>query len=184
MKKYKLIKKYPGSPEIGTIVRWNRGRYYFNKSMNKAYLLGQVESYPEFWEEVKEVEKDNFIYVSEVSNIKVYPDKKYWFIDCPIGYNQNTYGELINKKSIEFLHKELIEYYKPIAFDNKDDAKDYCFRNQPLYTYEDIKEIAMDIIALYSTEEYNRLVWDEKERDRVYDYLLKECIKRRKRPIN
>ena len=53
MKKYKLIKKYPGSPEIGTIIEIREG--------TNMYFYGglQIESpnkYPEFWEEV--IEKD------------------------------------------------------------------------------------------------------------------------------
>lgn len=59
--KYKLIKLYPNSPEIGTIVQkvksgngygWNNeGPYDSRLFTNKT-----VEHYPEFWEEVKEKE--------------------------------------------------------------------------------------------------------------------------------
>ena len=59
--KYKLIKLYPNSPEIGTIVHktkaengygWkDEGPYDSRLFTNKT-----VENYPEFWEEVKEKE--------------------------------------------------------------------------------------------------------------------------------
>ena len=44
--KYKLIKEYPGSPKVGTII--TSVRSYYNDI--------KVEMYPEFWEEV--IEKD------------------------------------------------------------------------------------------------------------------------------
>lgn len=54
MKKYKLIKEYPGSPELGTIAE-----KFFNSEL---YFLGQgrktlaefVENQPEYWQEIKE----------------------------------------------------------------------------------------------------------------------------------
>lgn len=51
MKKYKLIKEYPGSLSLGTIV----------SSENKTDLwkgTNYYDKYPEYWEEVIEVEKD------------------------------------------------------------------------------------------------------------------------------
>ena len=52
MKKYKLIREYPGSPEIGTIVtsEMKNNRCFTNDS-SKLYNV-----YPEFWEEI--VERD------------------------------------------------------------------------------------------------------------------------------
>lgn len=47
MKRYKLIKKYPGSPILGTINGFKSG---------STLKLDIVENYPEYWEEV--VEKD------------------------------------------------------------------------------------------------------------------------------
>lgn len=60
MKKYKLIKKYPGSPELNTIFDyWTDGilEQVYNKSTNPSFIpLKTVKQHPEFWEEV--VEKD------------------------------------------------------------------------------------------------------------------------------
>jgi hypothetical protein len=49
MKAYKLIKKYPGSPELGTIVEHKKGTnmYFFN-----GLQICYPDDFPEFWEEV------------------------------------------------------------------------------------------------------------------------------------
>lgn len=69
VKKYKLIKKYPGSKKLGTIVvdtNINNGAKdaYFSENWGKvnsgsAFFIGKqhnCENQPEFWEEVKEKE--------------------------------------------------------------------------------------------------------------------------------
>jgi hypothetical protein len=70
MKKYKLIKQYPGSVELGTIVEKcsftgsgviGNNKLYTNK---KGFGVESPENYPEFWEEV--VEKDYEILISRV----------------------------------------------------------------------------------------------------------------------
>lgn len=67
MKTYKLIKEYPGSPELGTIVNrkcttdiWKGTTYY--------------ETYPEFWQEV--IEKDYEILISRVVPKKILSVKR------------------------------------------------------------------------------------------------------------
>lgn len=56
MKKYKLIKIYPGSPKLGTIAEGIYGgeSYSYNEYSNVS--KGSIEDYPEYWEEV--IEKD------------------------------------------------------------------------------------------------------------------------------
>jgi hypothetical protein len=70
MKKYKLIKKYPGSREVGTIVEKcsftgsgviGNNKLYTNK---KGFGVESPENYPEYWEEV--IEKDYEILTSRV----------------------------------------------------------------------------------------------------------------------
>ena len=53
MKKYKLIKEYPGSPELGTSIDMVTPDTYFTYHNSKPI---QLKDYPEYWEEV--VEKD------------------------------------------------------------------------------------------------------------------------------
>jgi hypothetical protein len=60
MKKYKLIKEYPGSPKLNTIFDyWTDGlsEQVYNKSNNPSFIPFKiVKQYSEFWEEV--IEKD------------------------------------------------------------------------------------------------------------------------------
>lgn len=52
MKKYKLIKAYPNSPNEGTIVRQdNLGQYVADKPL-AIFEKVEVEGYPSFWEEI------------------------------------------------------------------------------------------------------------------------------------
>lgn len=55
MTKYKLIKKYPGSPELDTEVETDGNRILY-KGVHSTLLIKEVISYPEFWQEV--IEKD------------------------------------------------------------------------------------------------------------------------------
>ena len=55
--KYKLIKEYPGSPELGTIVEKEpSSKSYFFRSGNKnlCVLNNHVEDNPEYWEKFNE----------------------------------------------------------------------------------------------------------------------------------
>lgn len=61
MRKFKLIKKYPGSPKLGTTYQEieglcpYHGKMYKNLSKEGACLLAsEIENHPEFWEEVVE----------------------------------------------------------------------------------------------------------------------------------
>ncbi len=59
MKKYKLIKEYPGSPKIGAIAKSDKidyVYYYLEKNSHTGIGTSIIENNPEFWEEV--VEKD------------------------------------------------------------------------------------------------------------------------------
>ena len=52
--KYKLIKEYPGSPPLGTVVdKEQRSKSYFFRSGDKniCVLNNHVENNPEYWEE-------------------------------------------------------------------------------------------------------------------------------------
>jgi len=62
MKQYKLIKTFPGSPELGTIVENKNGSIYFPQtketlsSTELNYFDKIITNHPEFWEEVVEKE--------------------------------------------------------------------------------------------------------------------------------
>lgn len=61
MKKYKLIKLYPGSPDLGTEVdkdtKYSSSHSYFYRSGDKRICVfnEHVEENPEYWEEVIDV---------------------------------------------------------------------------------------------------------------------------------
>lgn len=62
MKKYKLIKEYPGSPKLGLEV-FKNGNYYQSefdlKNVEHFHQpISLIENNPEFWEEIIEVEKE------------------------------------------------------------------------------------------------------------------------------
>ena len=58
MRKFKLIKEYPGSPELGTEVEKelrSSCSYFYRSGDKRASVLNQhVEDNPEYWEEVNE----------------------------------------------------------------------------------------------------------------------------------
>ena len=74
MKKYKLIKEYPGSPKPGTIAKLDKidyVYYYFEKDSYTGIGSSIIENNPEFWEKV--VEKDY-----EILSFKI-PGNAHWF---------------------------------------------------------------------------------------------------------
>lgn len=59
-RKFKLIKEYPGSTELGTIAENSRGYYI---SIPHGYIFAinhNPEKYPEFWEEVTGMDEKLF----------------------------------------------------------------------------------------------------------------------------
>ena len=68
MKKFKLIKEYPGSPNLGTTCEERNNKssfcYYFEGEKNIGISKDQVENQPEYWEEV--IEKEYEILISRV----------------------------------------------------------------------------------------------------------------------
>ncbi|ALN97155.1 hypothetical protein [Flavobacterium phage FpV4] len=82
-KKYKLIKEYPGSPKLGTIVDRRGVFVYFDinsPNVNMTVSQNYVENYPEYWEEV--IEK-NYEILSFV---------------CNQNFNELRKGEIITKQ--------------------------------------------------------------------------------------
>ena len=83
MKKYKLIKKYPGSPSLGdTVVKTKHSQYPLVKCNEYVHEIittctygeYEVENYPEFWEEVKEKTYKILSWYFGDMNITIEPD--------------------------------------------------------------------------------------------------------------
>jgi len=53
MSKYRLIKKYPGSPELGTVVTFYTNWGMYGILQNCLYKKEIIENQPEFWVEIK-----------------------------------------------------------------------------------------------------------------------------------
>lgn len=69
MKKYKLIKEYPGGPKINTIAsqrcillggKTETHDYILDDTFHQPLPKNKVEDYPEFWEEIKESPQISF----------------------------------------------------------------------------------------------------------------------------
>ena len=72
MRKYKLIKTYPGSPELGTIIDKRGAFVYFdisNPVTSNTYNETHVENNPEFWQEIIEYSVGTKAYNSLTSTI-------------------------------------------------------------------------------------------------------------------
>lgn len=116
MKKYKLIKEYPGSVKVGTIVEWSHLFKCFVNSSDKTIKLKPLpvdynevewsvslfETYKEFWEEV--VEKDyeilSIFYNNNLFDIIKYSDfnsqKQYWSKVTGTWIHETIHGRKIN----------------------------------------------------------------------------------------
>lgn len=102
MKKYKLIKEYPGSPKLGSVISKDNHRIDLNDytTEDSRYVVYMPNDYPEFWEEI--VEKDYEILSFKGVRVKeidehgayIYDDTiKAWFRDKDnLAYLINEYG--------------------------------------------------------------------------------------------
>jgi len=82
MKKYKLIKEYPGSPKIPFEVKQGKNSNdYFNKTI---FYKRDIENYPEYWQEV--IEKDYEILSFTVNKIIFFRNEKGNYISSTIEY--------------------------------------------------------------------------------------------------
>ena len=113
MKKYKLVKTYPGSPEWGTVVEEKCKTSNFYMFDSNAVLRSHVENNPEYWEEVYE---------------------------SPLRYMVVTEGSVHDFKVImtpAYLYEGIEDSTKHI-FKTKEEADDFIFKNRPCLSYKDI----------------------------------------------
>lgn len=88
MKKYRLIKEYPGSPKLGTTVKHmdDFPMYKEIESICYPFLSNIVENHPEFWEEIVEKDYEILSYINDKNNIcKLNFDEKQWKQQYVIG---------------------------------------------------------------------------------------------------
>ena len=119
MRKYKLIKEYPGSPELGTICE-ERNRngsfcYYFEGEKNLGILKNQVENQPEYWQEVN----DNIWWIVFKNAETMFHSWTPYRIETMLSY-----------------HKEDTREY----FKTEEEAKTFIIFNKPCLSYDDVRK--------------------------------------------
>jgi hypothetical protein len=111
MKKYKLIKTYPGSPDLGTEVQEHNtksGFYYDEHRM--SVLRYHVENQPEYWEEVRSTYY--LVFTKDESSFKAWQSYK--------------------SETTSFMRDD-VNY-----FARKEDAEEFILYNKPCLSYGDI----------------------------------------------
>jgi len=109
-RKYKLVKTYPGSPELGTIAEYREQcNDYLYKDNNNYYVSLKCNKYPEFWEEI--VERDWKILDTNISdNLKQSISSIKRLSDDEIF----TVGDTVKTKQLSFvIDKFSINAHKP-----------------------------------------------------------------------
>ena len=118
MKKYKLIKEYPGSPYLGTICEERNNKssfcYYFEGEKNIGITKDQVENQPEYWEEVE--------------------DNIYWVVFTKEETSFETYKPY-KSETFVLLSQDSIQYFK-----TKEEAETFILLHKPCLSLYDIKE--------------------------------------------
>lgn len=140
MKKFKLIKKFPNSPELGTVIFKGNSSdpnpELYGDDKNKCFFNSKnVENYPEFWEEVKE------------PLFTTYDGLEIFAIGVPI---YHVFNDLTPEEDAGYDAKWKIisttfniqnngnEYHK--IFAEKENAEKYIRDNEKKYSLNDIKE--------------------------------------------
>lgn len=134
MKKFRLIREYPGSPKLRTIVEKEEicgSHVYIHEGLNNIFgiLKSHVEENPEYWEEVIEnkfmVSTRNSAFLNAYNVAKVNPN-----------YKCNEYEKL---------------------FDSREEAEAYIFYNKPCLSLMDVL-ISFNKECCVSIEILNNLV--------------------------
>jgi hypothetical protein len=118
MKKYKLIKEYPGSPELGTIVEGKSSdgkNYSFSMLGGRVYVIKyHVEDNPEYWEE--------------------FNDNIYWVVFTKEETSFKTYKPYKFETSL-WQSQDSRQYFK-----TEEEAKSFILFNKPCLSYNEVKE--------------------------------------------
>ena len=135
MKKYKLVRCFPGSPPIGTVAI--KTHFGYSTGGYGMLFVEDVENYPEFWELIKEP-----LFITE-DRVEIFNGDNYWFV---------VKSDLeIVKAWIPRLHvcdwDYSGEYKKPplghVQFSTEKAAKDWIDLNKPMYSKKQIMDAAL-----------------------------------------
>ena len=131
MRKFKLIKKYPNSPELGYTMEIlsETNRYFYDCSQ-----LCYPEEYPEFWEEIKEP-----ILITE-DGYECALDDRVFGVLPKANWQTNYYGEkgvpvfkLFNPEG-----KRWNPSSEWLWFKTKENAEEYIYENKPEFSKKDM----------------------------------------------
>jgi hypothetical protein len=137
MKKYKLIKEYPGSPELGVIVGGvDSSTFYFYENPDLCRIVIRktlVDNKPEYWEEIN--------------------DNNYMVSLTDMAF-RNAW-EVIEVRSINYKETDSKKFFK-----TEEEAEHFILYNKPCLSMHDIlerygyaREFGKNNITFYGSEE-------------------------------
>jgi hypothetical protein len=170
MKKYKLIKQYPGSPALGTIIQGKGKQGWYTKGPgHTTYDWTQVVNYPKFWEEV--IEKDYEILISRVVSQEILSVKR--LSDGEVF----TVGDLIDLKPVMSSELKQDRILKIRIVDNKIRFKmnfqaDHSWGSS--YTLNFLKKVKQPIFLTHDGKDIfeENTVWFVNKENFYYDYII------------
>ena len=135
MKKYKLVKCFPGSPPIGTVAA--KTHLGYSTGGYGVLFVEDVENYPEFWELIKEP-----LFITE-DGVHIFNEGDFFIVDTDC----NQEGSCYFAWSIEKLFIKN-KSYLPISscvkiFSTEKAAKDWIDLNKPMYSKKQIMDAAL-----------------------------------------
>ncbi len=134
-RKFKLIKKYPGSPELGAIYVKNvlSKHTYFSVTPPSSPINERcIENQPEFWEEVK-----HSLYTSNCGK-SIYEGETFF------GVNVDSFEVF---SSVAGAQSPFLQDFKFGKFYTKKDALDFILENKPSLSWKEIKNMPYMYVA-------------------------------------
>lgn len=117
MKKYRLIKSYPGSPKLGTEVNFSErwGIYNYNGGNPGTEIAKEnVENNPDFWEEVKEARLAYLILADLKTMVEVPMDTLPIRIPLLMGKNKGRFHDAVTDIWYFSDNRERLKFYADI----------------------------------------------------------------------
>lgn len=118
--KFKLIKKYPNSPDLGHVIVWYPDECIYKSKMegsNYKLQSSTVEMYPEFWAQLHQINGGSVVSGEHVYYLKDEGDK---YI-----VKQSTYRDRASNISDENLYKRYTDAVEAVNLLNKKDLSHY-----------------------------------------------------------
>lgn len=195
LKEYRLVKCYPGSPELGIICEERNNKssfcYYYEGEKNVGILKNEVENQPEYWEEVKEFTTLFFETDGTIKTIVRHSDMTYfsvgdWFYATPESSEPNIILELkyvLNGGFRVMGTNSCVPLSGIIA--TKDKAVQYELNGSMLYRWDKVWGVhpksfkknfvkygrEEDGVPVYDAYAQNNYIWFT-SKERAEDYIL------------